>query len=254
MDKNHACFECKKEFLPQKYQRGGLRPNSARAYCSATCRGRTYSRENRKKNFIPIQPRDCLGCGSKFTPVRFKNQVSCSSLCNAEIQKKKHREQNALIRPGKLICERVKCGIEFSPCQKTQKFCSRKCYVLESRRRWVSKNRNVLRERQRLYRLKNPDKRRELAKQSKWGGSWLAAIERDSWTCKKCGNSDRSVLLVHHLDGEGETAGKNHTLENLQTLCRSCHRIEHKGTVLLRVNGKLFVRVGKKLLEVRETT
>lgn len=43
--------------------------------------------------------------------------------------------------------------------------------------------------------------------------------------CHDCGNNDRRVLLVHHIDRNR----KNNKLSNLRWLCRNCHYIEHKG-------------------------
>jgi len=55
-----------------------------------------------------------------------------------------------------------------------------------------------------------------------------AALKRDSYECVRC--KARTKLAVHHKDGQGRNVpreDKNNTLENLETLCRSCHMIEH---------------------------
>lgn len=49
---------------------------------------------------------------------------------------------------------------------------------------------------------------------------------RDRFTCRGCGCSHKELpypLDVHHMDGGKE----NHTPENLQSLCRSCHTRLH---------------------------
>lgn len=43
--------------------------------------------------------------------------------------------------------------------------------------------------------------------------------------CKKCGISDKRVLLIHHLDHNR----KNNTIKNLIWLCRNCHYLIHNG-------------------------
>lgn len=41
--------------------------------------------------------------------------------------------------------------------------------------------------------------------------------------CALCGNSDREILLVHHIDKNR----KNNTLKNLVWLCHNCHHLVH---------------------------
>ena len=41
--------------------------------------------------------------------------------------------------------------------------------------------------------------------------------------CSRCGNRDKRVLVVHHLDGNR----KNNKADNLEWLCRNCHYIVH---------------------------
>jgi 5-methylcytosine-specific restriction endonuclease McrA len=78
----------------------------------------------------------------------------------------------------------------------------------------------------------NPDKTaayRAVAKDNyDFGGNRQAALERDGFTCQRCGSTDD--LHVHHRDGRGTTTPReerNNALENLQTLCRGCHTATH---------------------------
>ena len=41
--------------------------------------------------------------------------------------------------------------------------------------------------------------------------------------CRRCGNTDKRVLAVHHIDRNR----KNNKTENLEWLCRNCHCIVH---------------------------
>lgn len=55
------------------------------------------------------------------------------------------------------------------------------------------------------------------------------ARERDDYTCQDCGITDEEYhndiqLDVHHIDRDPH----NHDLDNLVTLCRSCHMQRHK--------------------------
>ena len=52
-----------------------------------------------------------------------------------------------------------------------------------------------------------------------WVFARLRAKNRDGWRCQSCGKS--GVLEVHHL--QPVSAGGDNSLENLITLCRTCH-------------------------------
>lgn len=69
-------------------------------------------------------------------------------------------------------------------------------------------------------------------KHKNWkGGSetYMAKLERSGATkaCTGCGNDDRRVLAVHHVDWNHG----NNKLENLTWLCHNCHHLEHYGNV-----------------------
>jgi len=61
------------------------------------------------------------------------------------------------------------------------------------------------------------------------------ALKRDNYTCQNCYMTQEEhmekwgcSLIVHHKDGNGRyKKNKNNTLENLQTLCKSCHGKKH---------------------------
>ena len=58
-----------------------------------------------------------------------------------------------------------------------------------------------------------------------WTRLRRAILDRDGWQCQRCGMYGR--LEVHHRDGD---PGLN-TLDNLETLCRSCHIRHHAPAV-----------------------
>ena len=52
------------------------------------------------------------------------------------------------------------------------------------------------------------------------------ALDRDGHKCTRCGSTEK--LVVHHKDHDGRGAkASNNSLENLETLCRSCHARHH---------------------------
>jgi 5-methylcytosine-specific restriction endonuclease McrA len=69
--------------------------------------------------------------------------------------------------------------------------------------------------RQRMPRLKLPAQ--------EYAGLRTQALERDRWRCQFCGSSDN--LQVHHQRPRGKNG--DDCLENLITLCASCHRNVH---------------------------
>ncbi len=78
---------------------------------------------------------------------------------------------------------------------------------------------------------------------SRLGYHWIKALERDGFTCQICGKQDfnKGGICVHHKDGSGESTAKNHELDNLITLCKKCHWLFHRIT-LIRVNGDYLVK------------
>lgn len=62
-------------------------------------------------------------------------------------------------------------------------------------------------------------------------GNKIKALTRDGFKCVKCSMTNeehlakyKCSLSVDHIDGNGRYSKvKNHSLDNLQTLCMSCH-------------------------------
>ncbi|MFC4823991.1 HNH endonuclease [Halorussus aquaticus] len=70
----------------------------------------------------------------------------------------------------------------------------------------------------------------------KWWRVRREALERDDYTCQHCGISKDEIGRnpdVHHVERvrDFERTEKAHTLENVITLCRSCHRNVEAGNV-----------------------
>jgi 5-methylcytosine-specific restriction endonuclease McrA len=72
----------------------------------------------------------------------------------------------------------------------------------------------------------NPQRKRDWKNASqartKFDGNHAKALVRDGCTCQICFAQNSRV--VHHIDGNGLKAeNTNHALDNLVTLCASCH-------------------------------
>lgn len=56
-----------------------------------------------------------------------------------------------------------------------------------------------------------------------WKGLRASAIKRDGGKCVRC--ESETLLQVHHLKYRGKL--EDCTIDDLETLCRKCHRLEH---------------------------
>jgi hypothetical protein len=100
---------------------------------------------------------------------------------------------------------------------------------------WNKANREKCYLRNKEFCMRNPEKikkwRIEKANKFLFGGNRIKVLERDNYTCKKCGKTHHETkLCVHHIDGMGKGAEiKNNKMSNLITLCYHCHGKIHGG-------------------------
>ena len=89
-------------------------------------------------------------------------------------------------------CANPKCNNEFTPRSCAHSFCSDAC--------------------------------RKAARGSDYRRARAEALFRDEYACTECGSTE--YLECHHK--RPVSRGGNHSLSNLQTLCRPCHKQKHK--------------------------
>lgn len=166
--------------------------------------------------------RHCSMCGAAYTPTGSQQKV-CNG-CTPEFRRLKNVEYLRGLRARKgavsigAIIQCADCGDDFPYSSGPQKRCPT-C----QRKHAVAQIHEALR--------KSP-KAGEYKRRAKdnyyFSGNREMALERDGYTCQRCGATDD--LHVHHRDGLGVTTDKedrNNALDNLQTLCRSCHSTVH---------------------------
>jgi len=218
-------------------------------YCSEPCRNADFWKENPsygkewRRAKREVYQRQCLECGTSFETTDSRKKF-CSNVCKVKFYNANRPTTKHKLR----ICPI--CNKTFRPMQKTgtgRIYCTKECRNKAMNSRRISAN-----ERSYWSKVKN-----------KWGGNWLKAIVRDHYSCQVCGKKrtpgqrvrdKRFALEVHHQDGEGETGGKNHSLNNLLTLCNACHWQFHHIHLIktdegFKVKSKLFELL--KIIEIK---
>jgi len=102
------------------------------------------------------------------------------------------------------------------------------CYLKEYRK--DPENNRKSREHKKIWYIQNvtSEQQRITREQRHFDGNREIALKRDKWVCQSCGENKISRLTVHHIDGNGRgKINPNNSLENLKTLCRSCHAKIH---------------------------
>ena len=148
-----------------------------------------------------------------------------------------------------LICKR--CGVEFVPKDKNKnhllrnppQYCSRKCgHTWRMNGQFVSCThcgKPVYRRKSHLALTRLPfcnfscygEWQKSHQKETRddlreWKRQRLLALERDGFHCQDCGQ-DQKRLIVHHIQERTQGQKDNHALDNMVTLCDSCHRKRH---------------------------
>jgi|ERR1035437_3141358 predicted HNH restriction endonuclease len=142
------------------------------------------------------------------------------------------------------VCKQTKDNTDFYTVKATGKlrgWC-KKCLLSYNSKHRAGKKYN--------YHL-SAEQRRKYGDRDRFGGLRHIALERDGWICQLCGmtneehiNKWKRQITVHHIDGNGRyTFYKNNLLENMVTLCLSCHGkedIKFKGTKVSLKNKLLY--------------
>lgn len=71
---------------------------------------------------------------------------------------------------------------------------------------------------------RTPDDKKFM-KSKQWKEIRTRIFQRDNSTCQYCGIKRNEHMQINHMDGNP----KNHTDNNLEVICSSCHKILHSG-------------------------
>lgn len=167
--------------------------------------------------------RACTVCGETYKPTG-THQKACEP-CAPEFRRRKNVENLRALRAKAgavaigAIIQCAECGDDFPYSSGPQ----RRCPECQRKHEIASIHAALKRS------PKFNEYRRRAKDNYSFGGNREKALERDKYTCQRCGATED--LHVHHRDGNGVTTPKearNNALDNLQTLCRSCHTTVHQ--------------------------
>lgn len=198
-----TCGHCGKEFT--RLSRATTNPNNA--FCSKKCR-------DAHKRLAEMSK--CYTCGKEFyrSPAFLADNEHnfCSEACFGKWMSVVRRGENSpVFNSVKKTCEI--CGHEFFvPMSRDEfghrRFCSFECRAEARKRHMLDTSRPSL-----CFHGPN------------WRDARLATLRRDSFTCQACGYKGKG-LHVHHITPYRQFGGDwvaANRLDNLITLCHSCH-------------------------------
>ena len=205
----YSCLWCGQAFQPKDMKHLDRNPPK---YCSRQCAAR---------HRVSLQPKPilqsfrCEQCGESFVPedqspshLRRNPPTYCSRSCRDEARRTRVT----------LTCRQ--CGQEFRRkaymadwSQERGPFCSFRCYGAWQQEHTAGEL--------------NPNFRPESSRRGsgQWERNRLLVLDRDGHRCADCGSTHR--LHVHHLREWDQNDPSTHELNNLLTVCASCHRRRH---------------------------
>ena len=202
----------------------------------------------------------CVTCGKDFEGKKIDSK-NCSKECRVKSGHIKRKQVNDAKLAERLVPKPCKvCGDMFIPHKfkiEIQVYCGLVCQQKDMHKMRTEKP--GYREQRREYAVKyrkvnHTEKRMKVMSQShkvRYGGNYIPALERDNYTCTSCGETERKKLDVHHKDHSGSSDNPNNELDNLETLCRSCHMKHHSSE---EYNIRSYRIPDEKVIEVIESS
>jgi len=78
-------------------------------------------------------------------------------------------------------------------------------------------------------------KYKQMLKDPRWQKKRLEVFERAGWKCESCGDGT-TELHVHHVEYKKGAKPWEYSMNDLQCLCKHCHKKDHKKTVTKSTN------------------
>lgn len=195
-----------------------------------------------KETKYPIKQYICPVCGKQFTKrvVKKCQAVYCSRQCAYKGRSmgitKRHIEKSYNTHPTKVKLRCLYCGKEFvvNKTHKNHKYCSRSCFLKSHKISMMGSYNPSWQGGKSYY--------KRCYRGIDWEEQRQQCYKRDNYTCQICGvkcvsrrdlsdNNGNRLIQCHHIN-EYKT-DKNNNLDNLVTLCASCHKKLHEGIIKL---------------------
>lgn len=208
----HKCLVCETDFLSMK---------KMRRFCSKKC-----AQESRNKRFKnpPKHPllvskggkmrtgfiHRCLFCDIEFYVSPSREGMYRMTFCSKEHMWAFQKKNSAFINC--VICGKVKYSQPYAIKYKKRSTCSRKCFVVLTRKRTAERHKKL-----------PPNVANRLARHAPELVIWRNAVfARDDFTCQMCGERG-GYLEADHIKPFAFFPELRHELDNGRTLCRPCH-------------------------------
>ena len=215
------CPVCEKGYQADSARLKHGRQTTCSRECSYKFRRENASNTLEKKRLAkPESTSQCKKCGTDFKP-RCSTSCFCSKTCSIRSRANFLEDR---------VC--AHCGSEYKPTNSKSKYCNHKCFAESHQSRMKGEN--------------NPSwlDGRSYEKRCHRGHDWESqrrlAYKRDVYTCQHCkvrcvgrremreGNAHR-LIQCHHIVFWKDSP--DNSLENLVTLCVSCHAKLHFGNI-----------------------
>lgn len=195
-----------------------------------------------------MESKACQICGGLFTPKRVTAKycsTECANKSEVDRAREKRNENRVIIEKSCLVC-----GDKFTPKLVTpyQMYCSEICLRQAMHKRAVEtgKKKEYYYKNKHKYTEKKSETDLNYKDRIRFSSNKKHVLERDGHKCVDCSKTER--LTVHHIDGSGKSNNPNNDMDNLITLCISCHMRHHSG-----INNHQFIYFTKEqILEARK--
>lgn len=104
-----------------------------------------------------------------------------------------------------------------------------------------------------VTKVQGTDRKKSARERDNYDSMREPVLKRDNYLCVTCGTD--TGLIVHHEDRQGRGWDEpDNDLDNLMTLCRRCHRLEHHPEIMAGKRGEFIPPIKTAKKRVYETS